>query len=264
MKPADQPPERTFLSETCTRLTDVRVMRSERGDSIVRRNCPDGQFWLISKGAWHFQEEGASRTLGAFDIAYSAPAEPCVRTTEDHLVAFGVQVRRQALARWPECRRWLAPGQAIPPEFKRSYFQLFQKVLCARVNGDDLEDQIVLMLGRGRNSPVGDRRCRWLDEARQILHDEDPGRQSLAAIAEAVGVSPAYLSTSFRRQFGVHLAAYRRTVRLKNAFGIASKRRIPLNEAAVEAGFYDASHFHRACVTEFGMEPRAVMSLANP
>jgi len=76
-----------------------------------------------------------------------------------------------------------------------------------------------------------------------------------------MGVAPAYLSTSYKTAFGLTPASERRRSRLENAFRIADQDDKTLNEAAIDAGFYDASHFHRACRAELGMTPSEVRTV---
>lgn len=75
--------------------------------------------------------------------------------------------------------------------------------------------------------------------------DADPADNSdLAALAAVGGISPLKLLRAFRRSVGCTPQVYRTVQRLRLAKG-ALLRGQPLAEAAVEAGFYDQSHFTR-------------------
>jgi transcriptional regulator GlxA family with amidase domain len=64
------------------------------------------------------------------------------------------------------------------------------------------------------------------------------------------------------RRFRSSISALKRQVRLQSALGAAE--RSTLNVAAIDAGFYDASHFHRACVAELDLKASALRRLIWP
>lgn len=97
---------------------------------------------------------------------------------------------------------------------------------------------------------------RWLGEARDYIHAHWSERPSLADIAGAGGIHPASLVRGFRSHLGCSPGDYLRRLRLEHArTALATER--PIAEIALEAGFYDQSHFTTAFRRRFGMTPAA-------
>lgn len=96
---------------------------------------------------------------------------------------------------------------------------------------------------------------RALREARDFIHEEWARRPSLAEIAAAGGVHPATLVRAFRAHLHCSPGEYLRRVRLEHArHALASSKR-SIADVALEAGFYDQSHFTAAFRRQFGMTP---------
>lgn len=104
-------------------------------------------------------------------------------------------------------------------------------------------------LGRHRESP------RWLTSARDLVHDRFQAPLDLREIADAVGVEPARLARAFRRRFGKGLGAYQRDLRLEWAAEELVRGETPIGRIALQAGFYDQSHFTRHFRRRMGQSP---------
>jgi AraC-like DNA-binding protein len=86
----------------------------------------------------------------------------------------------------------------------------------------------------------------------------DP-RRPLSQLASDVGLSTSRLTHLFRAETGVRLARFRWWAQLRRAaLTLASGR--SLTEAAHEALFADASHFHRTFRRMFGFAPSALVA----
>lgn len=85
--------------------------------------------------------------------------------------------------------------------------------------------------------------------------------QSIAYLAEQVGLSVPRLTQLFRQKIGIPIRRYRQWHRLfVTSVGVA--RGMSLTEAAVAAGFTDSAHFSHTFRSIIGMTPSAV--LAHP
>src|SRR5581483_1195317 len=96
---------------------------------------------------------------------------------------------------------------------------------------------------------------RWLLRVRDYLHAHFNGQISLHNLAETAGVHPAHLSRMFRRQYRQSVGEYVRALRLESSVSKLSDTEKPLTEIAIEAGFYDQSHFANAFRRHTGMTP---------
>ncbi|HET7561220.1 MAG TPA: methylated-DNA--[protein]-cysteine S-methyltransferase [Rhodanobacteraceae bacterium] len=92
-----------------------------------------------------------------------------------------------------------------------------------------------------------------LEQARLLLErgDETP---TLAALAAAVGLSPAWLQRSFRRRFGVSPAEYARARRF-GAFKRALRDGHGVTDAVYAAGFGSGSRVYERSDSLLGMPP---------
>ncbi|HUH16140.1 MAG TPA: AraC family transcriptional regulator [Gaiellaceae bacterium] len=113
--------------------------------------------------------------------------------------------------------------------------------------------QLLSTAGRAeRSSP---RRGCWVRDARELLHELTPASLTLSELAAAVGVDPAHLARSFRREFGVTVGQYARGLRLDWASAQLALPDASLAEVAAGAGFADQSHFTRAFRAYAGVTP---------
>ncbi len=95
----------------------------------------------------------------------------------------------------------------------------------------------------------------WLKDARDFIHAHWPERPSLADIARAGGIHPANLVRGFRAHLRCSPGEYMRRLRLEHAKNALASSRRPIAEIALEAGFYDQSHFTNAFRRQTGMTP---------
>jgi len=102
---------------------------------------------------------------------------------------------------------------------------------------------------RDRNPP------RWLQQGREVIHEQFLESLSLSSVAELVGVHPAHLAKMFRRHYGCTLGDYVRRLRLDYAAQLLARSEKTLSAIAVAAGFYDQSHFAHLFKLRFGVTP---------
>ena len=79
----------------------------------------------------------------------------------------------------------------------------------------------------------------------------------LADIATEVGVHPVHLARVFRLSYGTPVGAYARGLRLTWAAARLRDSGDGIAQIALEAGFFDQSHFTRAFKQHFGSTPLA-------
>lgn len=124
-------------------------------------------------------------------------------------------------------------------------------------SGLALEGLILQLLAAAERS-TGDAtrgRAEWLRSARDLLHDRTPDQPSLSELGETVGRHPTHVARAFRREYGLTVAEYARSLRLEWARAQIVIDDAPLAQIAVEAGFADQSHFTRAFRRHTGITP---------
>ena len=113
-----------------------------------------------------------------------------------------------------------------------------------------------LLATAGRADPSAQtRRPAWLRDVRDLLHERTPASASLSELAGVVGVHPAHLARSFRRDYGVTVGQYARELRLEWATSQLARPDLSLAEVAAGAGFADQSHFTRSFRSYAGVTP---------
>jgi AraC family transcriptional regulator len=98
-------------------------------------------------------------------------------------------------------------------------------------------------------------RASWLRDVRDLVDERIPQQPTLTELANVVGVHRVHLARSFRREYGVTVARYARTLRLDWAAQRLMEGDSTLAEVAAGAGFADQSHFTRAFRQYAGVTP---------
>jgi AraC family transcriptional regulator len=109
---------------------------------------------------------------------------------------------------------------------------------------------------RGRGIP------RWLADVRDRVAG-DPGRPSVARLAEQAGVHPVYLTRAFRAAFGCSISGFIRRLRSERAADLLARRGPGIGAIAAMLGFADQSHFCRTFRAELGVSPSAYRALVR-
>ena len=91
------------------------------------------------------------------------------------------------------------------------------------------------------------------------MHDDI----SLTAVACAVGLSPTYLSTIFKRETGQKLSEYLNQVRIGRSKELLCCTSKMIYEIAFEVGFQDYRYFSQIFKKYTGQTPRQFQSCGN-
>ena len=78
---------------------------------------------------------------------------------------------------------------------------------------------------------------------------------SLKTLAEAVGMSPYYLSHLFRKEMGTSFLDYLTSVRISVAKNLLKQTGMSVMDICLEVGYQDPSHFAKVFGKRVGVQP---------
>jgi AraC family transcriptional regulator len=105
---------------------------------------------------------------------------------------------------------------------------------------------------------------RWLLQLDDLLRTRFLERLDFGELAAEVAVSPAYLSRNFRKFRGCTVGDYVRNLRVAWAAQKLNGTAISIADVAVEAGYFDQSHFTRVFKATTGLTPCEFRRNARP
>jgi AraC-like DNA-binding protein len=248
--------QRHILRRVTSQLVDIVVAQKEPGYTSHRSTCPDGQFWLPVSG---IQLVNGHKKQQPFELLYYAPREPAIRETDSSTLAYGVRIMLSKLTEDERDNSWLQ-GRETDWQTKRIVIGLILNSLSGNADPNETDEAIIRWIAKPDQTANEKPQSKWLKQVKELVR-QDP-TLSLTEIAREVGIAPAYLSAQFSLQNNQTVSAYRRQIMVQRTLQIANQT--TLNHAAIDAGFYDASHFHRACLSELNAKPSDLKSLIWP
>ncbi|MDX1623571.1 MAG: AraC family transcriptional regulator [Gemmatimonadota bacterium] len=190
------------------------------------------------------------------------------RFSRDGARCLVVEFEPSRFDRLPEEERALErPGMFPPGEWSWVARRLRRELY----DRDDLSPMIaegflrVLLAGtarRDRSARKGPRPPRFVERARELLHERFAEGLRLPEIAEEVEVHPSRLSRHFRRWHRRTPGQYARDLRIAFACRELAGSDRSLSEIAHAAGYADQSHFTRAFKRATGFTPGAYRDAA--
>ncbi|HEX8176369.1 MAG TPA: helix-turn-helix transcriptional regulator [Pyrinomonadaceae bacterium] len=249
------------------------AMREVAGFRLVETVYPSGlkmaahshepaYFSFVLRGAYTERSGKQTRTCVPSLLIFHPPdASHAVAFHNADVGIFRLEIRPQVLAQLREdspglmeatgdFRGGLASSLAM-----RLYaeFQRADKFSPLAIEGLALE--LVAEVARSASRASETVRPRWLERARDILHEQCADSLTLASLAEEVGVHPIYLARSFRKHYRCTVGEYVRRLRIESACRELFVSGKPLSEIAAGAGFCDQSHFSNTFKRYTGMTP---------
>lgn len=104
----------------------------------------------------------------------------------------------------------------------------------------------------------GRKKSEWLSRAKDLIQERYNENLSLGRIASLVGIHPAHLARSFRMEFGLTIGQYIRKLRIQHAIRELTFTSKSVMQIALDAGFYDQSHFTHNFKKHTGQTPAAL------
>ena len=145
-------------------------------------------------------------------------------------------------------------GGSVAWLMSKLYYEFRQMDAASPLVIEGLTLEIIAEASR-KSSASRNRTSRWLELARDILHEKFADNTTLECIAKTVGVHPVYLASSFRKEYHCTIGDYRRRLRIEFACREILKSDSSLVEIALAAGFANQAHFSRTFKRLTGMPP---------
>jgi AraC family transcriptional regulator len=146
-------------------------------------------------------------------------------------------------------------GGLISSLCRRLYREFQSSDVCSPMTIEGLMLEITAELSRAQLTKVGKAPPRWLKEARDTVGANSSEPPSLDTLAQMVGVHPVSLAREFRRHYRCTIGEFVRQIRIETACQELSNSEAPLSRVAINAGFYDQSHFANTFRRYTGLTP---------
>ena len=214
-----------------------------------------GDFWGLGTDDFHkvdLAEDGKPLVVDSLKLARSEIGLALFELTAPAAFPFTGHLDGTLLERVQQIFRILFDTAAQRTPFADARF-----TGCAMMILSDLLDHAGTLL------PAAEQGSAMAYVRRTIAYLTDHFREpvTLADAAEAVGVSPCYLSDVFARQAGCSVTAYRNRLRADHARRLLAATDCTVTEAANESGFGSLSAMNRRFLQEFGAAPRELRRL---
>jgi AraC family transcriptional regulator len=197
------------------------------------RECPAGTVILRAPGATH---------------ALRVERAPL------HLIVIDVDGERAA-------DLWPPPGEAAFLRAEQIGAHIPRRLLAElhfpdRVSATAIDALVCSMIvAASRASSPAAMRPDWLERAIRLIERHGVEPLSLRDVAAAVGVAAERLAHRFKSDLGCTVGDYIRTVRVGCAAQLLAETDRSIGEIAMQAGFYDQSHFSKTFKDYTGMTP---------
>lgn len=132
--------------------------------------------------------------------------------------------------------------------------EFYQKDAAARLAAEGLALELIAEASR-RPTDRDQRAPHWLERAKDLLHSRFSENLTHDEIAAEVSVHPVHLAREFRRHYQCTIGEFVRMARIEHARLKISTSELPILQIALNAGFFDQSHFTRAFKRIVGMTP---------
>jgi AraC family transcriptional regulator len=120
---------------------------------------------------------------------------------------------------------------------------------------EGLMSEITAEFLRYSDKSAGKAAPRWLLTARDFVSEEFANNLTISTIAGLADIHPTHLAREFQRHFQITIGDFVRRRRVEFACRKIIESKAPLSEIALEAGFFDQSHFTRIFKKATGMTP---------
>ncbi len=141
----------------------------------------------------------------------------------------------------------------------RREFQEYDEATPLAVEALALE-LLCMLARRNKQRPIDRTPPVWLKRIEQFLNEHSGEPISMNQLSLIAGVHSVHLIRTFRKFHGVTVGDYLRRRRIETACHLLQSTRLSVTEIALQAGFYDQSHFTRTFRAIVGLNPSVFRS----
>src|SRR5262249_40528985 len=237
---------------------------------IPSHSHENAYFCCILAGAYTAVYGNNPRTCAPFTLAFHPPAELHSENFEETEVrSFNVEVGPSAISRVreysPILDRAVHLEGGMPSMLAlRLYREFLSMDALSPLAIEGLILELIVTASRCRSGNIRHRSDSWLKRAKDVIHARFTESLRLNEVAEVAGVHPVHLAREFSRAFGCTIGDYMRQLRTEYACHALVETDKPLREIALDAGFFDQSHFCRVFLKLTGTTPKEYRRQLRP
>jgi two-component system response regulator YesN len=130
-------------------------------------------------------------------------------------------------------------------------------VHCARF--DQLKQSVTIIINEEislLDKRVTGSNSRIVNQILQLIDQRIALDLSVETLAILARVTPGYLSTSFKREMGIHLVEYISNARIEKAKQLLRKPELKIKEISLMVGYQDAKYFSHIFKKKTGLQPK--------
>lgn len=243
-------------------VADIRLTESWYSPAfrIPRHSHESAYFGLVLEGSYAENYETKTRQCSPFTLLFHPADEVHSECHEDILVRIlSIEFPFQWRERLIEHSTILdAPGQFYSGPLVRLALRLYQEFKsCDALSPLVIEGLMLeIVAGYCREKHIQEPRIpHWLQQVKELLHDQFANTPSLEQIAQIVDIHPAHLSRAFHQHYDCTLGDYVRNLRIEQSRHDLANTNVALSEIALAAGYSDQSHFTNAFKRHTGQTP---------
>jgi len=233
------------------------------GSALPNHTHDDPTICFVLRGGFTEYWQGAAADCGAATLKVTPAGDP-------HSNRFGVldtrglriDVDRNRFSEAPAIFRLLderrqTTGGRAGEIARRLAGELSIRDDSGPIAAEGLALELVVELARTSDGLRVPDTPRWVLTAEDLIRERYRSSTSVGEIAGVVGVHSATLARAYRRRFGCTVGERIRQLRLEHAAAALATTTTSLTEIALQAGFYDQSHFTNVFRRVLGVTPAA-------
>jgi AraC-like DNA-binding protein len=224
----------------------------------INEKCPDHfhenpYFCIGLAGGWKEVVEGKSYQCTTDTLVfhpkeevhrtYFAPSIPTKTFNIEITPEWTSQMDRYNLE--PLKNRFFSNDHSLTPYLYRIYNEFRKDDAFSKMAIEGIFIEMSVSLLRTSIKEIKKPNHLWLEEVKTRLSQTFLQPYSLLQLATEFSVHPVYLSKAFKKGFGVTITDYYRKCKIDFACALLRDTELSLVEVALEAGFYDQSHFSK-------------------